>query len=76
MLRKIVFVGMALFATASGLGACAGPMGKGEGDSCSSQDDCSTDLTCQPIQGHGDVCCPAPPDNSSKSSCHAQVDGG
>ena len=56
--------------------ACAGPGGKGEGDSCSDEDQCSVDLTCQPIAGHGDVCCPAPPDASTKAGCHASPDGG
>ena len=38
--------------------ACAGPTGKGEGDSCSTNDDCSSDLTCQPIGDAGDVLLP------------------
>jgi hypothetical protein len=74
MFRKMVFVVMA--GAACGLMACAGPGGKGEGDSCTTEDDCSADLTCQPISGHGDVCCPTPPDASSKSSCQAEPDGG
>jgi hypothetical protein len=54
--------------------ACAGPMGKGEGDGCSGNDECGSNLTCQPVGGHGgDYCCPAPlqlPDgtNASKES--------
>jgi hypothetical protein len=52
-------------------------MGKGEGDSCTGQDECSADLTCQPIGGHsGDFCCPAPADASNKPNCQAQGDGG
>jgi hypothetical protein len=77
MFRKMAFVGMAVVAVACIVAGCAGPMGKGEGDSCSGQDDCSTDLTCQPIGGRsGDYCCPAPADASSKPNCQAQGDGG
>lgn len=76
MFRKIAFVVMGLVAMVSTVGACAGPMGKGEGDSCSTQDDCSSDLTCQPVPGHGDVCCPAPADSSTKANCQASGDAG
>jgi hypothetical protein len=67
----------ALLAWACGIGAavallaCAGPVGKGEGDTCSTNDDCSSNLICQPIGGHGDVCCPAPPSSSKESNCQA-----
>jgi|HubBroStandDraft_5_1064220.scaffolds.fasta_scaffold213568_3 hypothetical protein len=74
MFGKMVFVVLA--GVACGLIACAGPDGKGEGDSCGSNDDCSSGLICQPITGHGEVCCPAPPDSSTKSSCQAESDGG
>ena len=50
--------------------ACAGPFGKGEGDSCSKADDCSSDLTCQPIWGRqGDYCCPTPADAGKAANC-------
>jgi hypothetical protein len=53
-------------------GACAGPLGKGEGDSCTSFEDCSSNLTCQPIGGRQDrYCCPTPSDTSSDANCHA-----
>jgi hypothetical protein len=57
------------------LGACGG--GQGEGDSCSGNE-CSADLTCQPISGRSvDYCCPTPADQSDKSTCHpAEGDGG
>ncbi len=46
--------------------------GVSEGDSCGgSQDNCGDNLTCQPIAGHGDVCCPTPPSASDKDNCHA-----
>jgi hypothetical protein len=66
----------ALLAWAIGIGAavallaCAGPVGKGEGDSCSTADDCSSNLTCQPIDGRsGDYCCPTPASTSKESNC-------
>jgi len=75
MFRKMACVVVA--SVACGLLACAGPNGKGEGESCSSQEDCGSDLTCQPITGRqGDFCCPAPADSSTKSNCQAQPDGG
>jgi hypothetical protein len=74
MFRKTVFVGM----TIGLLVACAGPLGgKGEGDQCTGEDQCSDDLQCQPIQGRsGDYCCPAPADASDKANCQAASDGG
>ena len=74
MFRKMTFVVVALAGLTA---ACAGPSGKGEGDSCSGADDCSADLTCQPILGrNGDFCCPAPADASDKANCQAEPDGG
>jgi hypothetical protein len=68
----------ALLAWAIGMGAavallaCAGPVGKGEGDSCSTADDCSSNLQCQPVTGRGgDYCCPAPPSTSKEANCQA-----
>jgi hypothetical protein len=67
----------ALLAWACGIGAvvallaCAGPVGKGEGDSCSTNDDCSSNLTCQPVTGHGVVCCPTPASSSKEGNCQA-----
>ncbi|HEY5239818.1 MAG TPA: hypothetical protein VIJ22_00065 [Polyangiaceae bacterium] len=73
MFGKMAFVGVAVFAVSCVVAGCAGPMGKGEGDSCSGNEDCSADLTCQPITGRsGDFCCPAPADASDKSNCQAQ----
>ena len=72
MFCKIACGVMAAIAGACILGACGG---KGEGDSCSSND-CSADLTCQPISGRtSDYCCPTPPDVSDKATCHPVVDG-
>jgi hypothetical protein len=75
MLRKTVFVMTAVAALGGVVAACAGPTGKGEGDSCSTNDDCSSDLTCQPIGDGGDFCCPTPASSSTKSSCQTP-DGG
>jgi hypothetical protein len=77
MFRKIVWFGIACGLV--GVCACAGPSGKGEGESCASQDDCSADLTCQPIGNRGDFCCPTPPDAGSSSAspnCTNTGDGG
>jgi hypothetical protein len=72
MFRKIAFSVMAAVAAVGVLGGC----GKAEGDSCSGND-CSTDLTCQPVTGRtGDYCCPTPADQRDKSTCHPDVDGG
>jgi hypothetical protein len=73
MFRKTVFFGIA--SAIVGLAACAGPLGKGQGESCSSQDDCAADLTCQPIGAHGDFCCPTPASASTSGNCTAS-DGG
>jgi hypothetical protein len=74
MFRKMVFFGLAC--ALAGLVACAGPLGKGQGESCSSFDDCAADLTCQPIGSHGDFCCPTPASASTSSNCKASPDGG
>jgi hypothetical protein len=67
---------VALAAAAAGaviLAACAGPVGKGEGEACS-KDECSSNLTCQPIvdssnTSKGDFCCPTPPGSSNYANC-------
>lgn len=78
MFRKtaIAFIACGMVAALSS--ACAGPMGKGEGDSCTTNDDCSSNLICQPVTGRSeDYCCPAPPTSSKEQNCHpASTDGG
>ncbi len=79
MFRKTAFVFIACGLVSAALSAaCAGPMGKGEGDSCTSADDCSSNLTCQPVTGRqGDFCCPTPPSTSKEANCQAtSTDGG
>jgi hypothetical protein len=66
----VVSLGLAAVFAAAG---CAGPVGKGEGESCS-KDDCSSDLTCQPVLNaqnvsKGDFCCPTPPNSSNYANC-------
>jgi hypothetical protein len=81
MLSKSVLVSVAcgIVATASLLG-CAGPIGKGEGDSCSTADDCGSDLTCYAPRGKTqNYCCPtqgagAPAPKSS--NCDPASDAG
>jgi hypothetical protein len=75
MLRKTLLVMVATVALGSAVAACVGAVGKGEGDSCSGEDQCSQNLTCQPIGDTGDFCCPTPANTSSKASCHTP-DGG
>ena len=76
MLRKTVFLGLAVAAIGSAVAACAGPIGKGEGDSCKTSDDCEDGLYCQPIGNTGPYCCPTPPSSSKKAACNASQDGG
>jgi hypothetical protein len=75
MFRKTLFVMMAVAAFGGAVIACVGPVGKGEGDSCNSEDQCGSDLTCQPIGDTGDFCCPTPASSSKKSACQ-EKDGG
>ena len=62
MFRKMasVVVGAGLLAVLSG--GCAGNQtGTSEGGGCSTQDECDSELLCQPVTGrNGDFCCPAP----------------
>jgi hypothetical protein len=61
-----------VFALVAGLVSVVGCGGVDEGDTCGgSTDNCGDNLTCQPIEGHGDVCCPTPPSASDKATCHA-----
>lgn len=76
MLRKMVFVGMTVAALGAAVGACAGPVGKGEGDGCKTNDDCESGLVCQPIGSTGPYCCPTPPSTSNKATCKGSGDGG
>ncbi|HEY8040990.1 MAG TPA: hypothetical protein VIF15_14390 [Polyangiaceae bacterium] len=77
MFRKMAWVVVAC-GFAAAVAACAGPTGKGEGDSCTGADDCSSNLTCQPISGRqGDFCCPTPASSSKEGNCQsASTDGG
>ena len=66
MKALIIVLGMG-FVTAAGCG------GVSQGDECGGpQDDCGSNLVCQPIKGRNkSYCCPTPPEQSSKSNCHA-----
>ncbi len=44
--------------------------GNSEADDCKTDDDCGSNLTCQPIPGRGDRCCPSPSDSSNYEDCH------
>jgi hypothetical protein len=70
MVAKTAFVVLAAGVAVMMAVACAGPLGKGDGDSCSTADDCSSNLTCQAITGRqGEYCCPTPPTASKESNC-------
>lgn len=60
MVAKTAFVAWVCGMGAAALVACAGPIGgKGEGESCSTEDECGSNLTCQPVDGRSeDYCCP------------------
>jgi hypothetical protein len=66
---KIFGVGLSVALTA--VIAC-GPGGVSEGGECGgSQDDCSGNLTCTPINGRGhSYCCPTPSEASNYQTCH------
>ncbi len=79
MFRKVTFLVLTAGLVSILAAGCAGGGGGGEGDSCSSNDDCSGQLICQPISGHGQVCCPAPSptvQTSTNPNCHPTGDGG
>ncbi len=71
MLSKMALVSVAFGIVAAASLGCAGPIGKGEGDTCSSADDCASNLTCYTPEGKTQLyCCPtqgpgAPPPKSA-----------
>jgi hypothetical protein len=71
MWKIVVTLAACAIASVIALG-CSDFGGIGEGDQCSGpKDNCSSNLTCQPIAGQpGDVCCPTPPQSSNKDTCH------
>jgi hypothetical protein len=64
---------MIITVLALGFVTMAGCGGVSQGDECGgSQDDCGSNLVCQPIKGRSkNYCCPTPPEQSSNSNCHA-----
>jgi hypothetical protein len=43
----------------------------GQGDSCSTDNDCGANLTCQPVHGRDqNFCCPTPAEASDYQNCH------
>jgi hypothetical protein len=71
MSKILVTLAAGSIASVMALG-CSDAGGISEGDQCGApKDNCSSNLTCQPISGQaGDVCCPTPPESSKKDSCH------
>jgi hypothetical protein len=67
---------MRFFATAIFVGitivACSGS----QGDECTTDSDCKSNLTCQPVEGRGkNYCCPTPATMSDFASCHPDLAG-
>jgi hypothetical protein len=47
--------------------ACSG----GQGDDCTTDSDCKSNLTCQPVEGRDKrYCCPTPATSSDYATCH------
>jgi hypothetical protein len=52
------------------IAACSGS----QGDTCTTDSDCHSNLVCQPIQGRASLyCCPTPAESSDYASCHADT---
>jgi hypothetical protein len=63
-LAKISFAGLAV-------GIAIVACGNGHGDECTKDNDCKSNLTCQPIEGRDKTyCCPTPPESSDSANCH------
>jgi hypothetical protein len=63
------FLATAFSATFVGvmIAACSG----GQGDECTTDSDCKTNLTCQPVEGRDkNYCCPTPATQSDYANCH------
>jgi hypothetical protein len=61
----VAFAGLAI-------AACSG----GQGDTCSADNDCGANLTCQPIRGREkNFCCPTPAESSDETNCHPSLPG-
>jgi hypothetical protein len=67
------FLKVAVVATFVGVTvvACSGS----QGDECTTDSDCKSNLTCQPIEGRDkNYCCPAPPESSDYANCHPDLE--
>jgi hypothetical protein len=69
-MKTVLFV----MVTVTALVACAGDIGKSQGDSCGGgSDECGANLTCQPVHhsdgSSGNYCCPTPNWSSTNSAC-------
>jgi hypothetical protein len=65
-MKKILGLLTLVLVSAGALAAC----GDSQGDSCTTDNDCGSNLFCQAITGRGDKCCPTPPESSDNVSCH------
>ena len=65
-LKAVFAVAFATFAVV----ACSG----GQGDTCNTDSDCKSNLTCQTIEGRPSLyCCPTPAESSDYANCHADL---
>ena len=69
-MKKILGLVIMALVAAPTLGAC----GDSEGDTCTTDNDCGSQLLCQAVTGHGVRCCPTPPESSDNASCHPTTD--
>ena len=62
-LATAIFVGITIV-------ACSG----GQGDECTNDSDCKSNLTCQSVEGRNkNYCCPAPATMSDYANCHPDL---
>ena len=65
-LKALFAVAFATFAIV----ACSG----GQGDTCTTDSDCKSNLSCQTIEGRSSLyCCPTPATSSDYANCHPDL---
>ena len=70
---SLLKAGFAVAFVALTVAAC----GSGQGDECTTDSDCHSNLSCQTIQGRPKLyCCPTPAQSSDYANCHADLSAG